>query len=109
MNASLKDDLSTLTTIKDSTLSKLTKEINYCITDAVCKSIYNEETETNIDIGIGTLTIRFDNNQVRYRFVPSKELEASIASAIIEEKNVLVTALETSLVDKLNNIYKSFF
>ncbi len=109
MNSSLKKDLSTLTTINESTLSKMTSKIVWCITDAVCKSVYARDDSTVVDIGIGKLTIKFDNNQVRYKFVPSKELEESVANAVLTERNPLVDALESSLVDKMTNVYKSFF
>ena len=109
MDAVLKKDLSTLTTISESTLSKLNTKIVWCITDAVCKSVYNRDESATIDLGYGKLTIKFDNNQVRYRFIPSKELEEAISSAIVNERNPLVDALESSLVDKITNVYKSFF
>lgn len=109
MNSSLKKDLSTLTTINESTLSKMTNKIIWCITDAVCKSIYNRDESTVVDIGIGKLIIKYDNNQVKYKFTPSKELEDSISTAVVTERNPLVDALESSLVDKMTNVYKSFF
>ncbi len=109
MNSSLKKDLSTLTTINESTLSKLNNKAVWCITDAVCKSVYNRDDSAIIDMGIGKLTIKFDNNQVRYKFVPSKELEEAVTAAVLDERNPLVDALESSLVDKMTNVYKSFF
>ena len=109
MDAVLKKDLSTLTTISESTLSKLNNKIIWCITDAVCKSVYNRDESTTVDLGFGKLTIKFDNNQIKYRFIPSSELEEAISSAVINERNPLVDALESSLVDKMTNVYKSFF
>ena len=109
MNSSLKKDLSTLTTINESTLSKMTNKIIWCITDAVCKSVYARDESAVIDMGIGKLTIKFDNDQIKYKFVPSKDLEESVTNAVINERNPLVDALESSLVDKMTNVYKSFF
>lgn len=109
MNASLKNDLSTLSTINTYTLTRLINQINWCITDAVCKSVYEKDSEAVIDIGIGTLTIRFDSDQIRYKFVPSKQLEDAIVEAVVNEQNQLVDALKYSLVEKITNTYKSFF
>ena len=109
MNASLKSDLSTLTTIKESVLAKLNEKIVWCISDAVCKSVYNRDDSTSIDLGYGNLIIKFDNNQIKYKFIPSKELEEAVTQAVITERNSLVEALETSLADKITNVYKSFF
>lgn len=109
MNASLKSDLSTLTTIKESVLAKLNEKIVWCISDAVCKSVYNRDDSASIDLGYGNLIIKFDNNQIKYKFIPSKELEEAVTQAVITERNSLVEALETSLADKITNVYKSFF
>lgn len=109
MDASLKHDISTISTVSISTLSKFVKQINWCITDAVCKSTYSGDTETNIDIGIGRLIIKYDNEQVKYRFEPSQELDNAVVAAIVDEQNPLVDNLEESLIEKITNAYKSFF
>lgn len=108
MRSSLKKDLSTLTTINESTLSKLTDKIEWCISDTVEKSIYQRDTEANIDMGFGHLIINFDNNQIRYKFIPSEHLEKVVIDTVVNETNGLVVTLEDSLIQKMTNVYKDF-
>lgn len=108
MKTSLKKDLSILTTINEATLGKFTDKIEWCISDAVEKSIYQRDVEADIDVGIGHLIINFDNNQIKYRFVPSEHLENTIVDTVVNETNGLVVTLENSLIQKMTNVYKDF-
>ena len=105
----LKNDLSTLTTINESTFSKLINKVEWCISDGVEKAINENSEEVLVDIGIGILMINFSNNEVKYKFKPSPRLEKVITSTIINERNDLVLNIENSLVSKLTNVYKNFF
>ena len=99
-------DTSVLTTIPDKVLRKLiTKEI-YCINDAVEETRLSEGKITDLNIGLGILSIGVLDDKVFYKFVPSKELEDSVKASILNERNLLEDALEAALVDKLTNTYK---
>ena len=106
---SLINDLSTLTTIPIVSLNDLVKNSIYCICDSLEDAKLGNEEVTEIDIGIGTLTIKLKDNRVQYRFIPSKQLESNITSTIIEGKNVLVATAEENLVDRITNAYKNYF
>ena len=108
MDIILKKDLSTLTTINETIFSKLENKIEWCINDAVESSILNRDTNTNIDLGFGTLTIVVGDS-IKYKFTPSQSLEKSLTNTIINEGNDLKLNLENSLVSKLQNVYKNFF
>jgi len=62
-----------------------------------------------IDLGYGTLSINFDNKEIKYKFVPSKELDKSVANTVVTENNELINEIENSLVEKITNLYKDFF
>lgn len=109
MKINLTEDLSTITTIQVATFNKLTQKIMWIITDAIETAISNNEDTLEIDIGIGTIKIKFDNQSIRYRFVPKPTLENAVAKAIVTEQNPLEIALEKSLADKMVNVYKDFF
>lgn len=51
----LSEDLSNLTTIPTSALSKLSDKSVFCICNDVEESILKEENVADIDLGIGTL------------------------------------------------------
>ena len=107
MKTDLIKDLSIITTINESTLEKLNKKAVWCICDNLEKTIYNKEDISEIDIGIGNLLISLENNNVKYKFIPSKDFENQIVDTIVNEKNNLVNSLEETLVDKISNVYKN--
>ena len=102
----LKEDLSTLTTIDKSVFSKIESKIMWCISDAIEQAISNKEDCVNINLGYGILTIKFDNNSIKYKFKPSQKFEKLITDTVVNERNDLVLNIENSLVSKLNKVYK---
>ena len=105
----LNADLSTITTIPKLTLDKLDDKREWCICNAVQETLLDKETITYINIGIGTLGIKIEDNTVRYKFTPSSSLEQSIQQTIINKKNPLINNIEQTLATKIINTYKEFF
>jgi len=102
----LTKDISILTTIKEDYLDNLIKKSEWCICSYVEETILKKENITKIDIGIGSLSILVEDNSIKYKFIPSEELENSIRTTIINDKNPLKLKLEKVLVDKITNVYK---
>lgn len=103
----LVDKLSELTTIDRKTLEKFFKKISWCICDDVHQSSIGGQEQVYIDIEIGTIGIDFSSgDSVRYKFIPSKELEKDIATTLISKENPLTLRVEQSLVSKITNTYK---
>ena len=109
MKSDLKKDLSVLTTINELSLSRIQNKVNWCICDIVEKTVYNHENVAEIDLGFGTLVINITENEVKYKFIPSKSLEKNIVSTVVDEKNPLTFVLEDNLVNKITNIYKDLW
>ena len=109
MRVNLMEDLSELTTIQLASLNRLVKQSMWIICDAVEAAVHNKDDSLDVDLGFGTLKIKFDNEEVKYRFIPKPTLENSIAKAIVEEQNPLQLVLEKSLANKIINVYKEFF
>lgn len=109
MDLNLKKDLSTLTTVEEKVFAKLLQKVEWCINDAVESALLNNEDTINIDTGLGTLIIKFDDSNIKYKFIPTKQFEKSLLNTIVNERNDLKLNLESSLVSKLQNVYKSFF
>ena len=102
------EDLSNLTTIPTSALTKLSDKAVICICNDVEESLLKEGRVTEIDLGIGTLQILVEGNDIRYRFVPSKALEANMKSTVINKKNPLTVTVEESLIKRILNTYKNY-
>ena len=104
----LSEDLSNLTTIPTSALSKLSDKSVFCICNDVEESLLKEENVADIDLGIGTLQILVDGNDLKYRFIPSKTLDINVKNTVINKKNPLTAAVEESLVKRILNTYKNY-
>lgn len=102
----LLEDISTLTEVTEKTLEKLTDVSNYCISHAVHEAQCEKKDITTIDIGIGELTIRFIDQGVQYRFVPSDALEKMIVQTVVGKTSPMITRVETKLQDKIDKAYK---
>lgn len=105
---SLIDDLSTLTTIPATNLNQLVQKSVYCICDDVEEAVLGENNTAEIDLGFGKLYIRVHNNNVQYKFIPSRALDNAVKETIINHKNPLVDVAEETLVHRILNTYKSF-
>ena len=103
---SLINDISKLTTIPINVLTKLVDKAFYCISDIVDDAIIEHKKIIDIDIGIGTLYLEINSENVRYKFVPNKELETAIKSTVLNKQNLLRDTLEMTLVNRITNTYK---
>lgn len=99
-------DISTITSISKLALDNLVDKACTCICHSVHESILSKESMTSIDIGIGILYIKFEGEQIKYKFIPSKKLEENIAFTILNKESPLVFNLETTLKERIENAYK---
>lgn len=95
-----------LTTIPEKTLRRLVDIQEYIMNDMIEDTMTRGETETTIDVGFGNLIIRFDDNTLRFKFVPSAKFEESLVNTIVNKENVLKLTLEKTLVDRITHVYK---
>ena len=106
---SLIEDLSLLTTIPIPNITKLlgTKSI-YCICSDVEETSLENKQITEIDIGIGILTIFVNDDSIQYRFTPSKKLENSVKKTVLNKHNPLIEKAEQTLTQRVVNAYKDY-
>ena len=95
-----------LTTIPEKTLRRLVDIQEYIMNDMVEDSLVKGENQVTMDIGFGDLTIRFEDNTLRFKFVPSAKFEESLINTIVNKENILKLTLEKTLVDKITHVYK---
>jgi hypothetical protein len=103
---SLFSDISALTGIPKLTLEKLCNKGELCIADSVLEKIISKEYQASIDIGIGILNIRIEDAAIKYKFIPAKELDTMICSAINSKTSPLVRRLDSALNDRITSTYK---
>jgi hypothetical protein len=101
------DDISTLSTIPYTTLTKTSKLAAYCICNAVEEASYSEEgAVVYANIGIGTLAIQVLDEKVKYQFIPSKLLSKGVADTLIDGKNPLTSEIESTVGEQFAYKYK---
>lgn len=102
------DDVSSICNLPNDVLIRLSYVVDCIIADSICDSLPDKDFE--FDIGIGKIYITIEENKVgksvRYRFIPSKELEDSINSVVKSRRSPLTKAVEHSLQNKVFNTYK---
>lgn len=102
----LLQDLSTITTVPIDIFNKLNIKAVWCISDNFYESIINKDEITSIDIGIGQLLIKLDNEQIKYKFIPSKILDDTLKSTYKDKKSKLQYQLDRSIIKNLTQTYK---
>ena len=79
----LLEDMSILTDVSETTLKKFLSVSNYIIGHAVHESMCEHKDLTTIDIGIGQLKVKFDESNIYYKFIPSKDLEKTLVQTVL--------------------------
>ena len=100
------DDLSTLTNVSDKTLLKFVPVSNYCISHAVYEAICSYEEVAVMDVGIGELHIKIDNDKLAYKFIPSKDLESMLIKTVSKNCSPIISKLELNLQKRIDAAYK---
>lgn len=99
-------DVSTLSTIPEKTLHKLLKKFIYCICDCVAEDKLQGNEVSELYIGLGILYIRYEDNMIKYKFIPGDPLEKAVTQTVVSKQNLLENTLNESLVKKFMEVYK---
>ena len=102
-------DLAALTTIQKASLDKLCNQAFKCICHSVQEASLDDVDTVRIDIGLGNLFIKFNSDEVRYRFEPSFKLEECLNTTISTGISPVIEDVEDSLISKINAAYKELF
>lgn len=92
-------DIGTLLRIPTKITSELADKACLCIGTAICDAKNRGETQTTLNIGIGSLSI--DLVDMQCKFIPGKNLKAAIKQAQTAPYDPLELMLEKTLADKL--------
>lgn len=104
--AKIIEDIALLTNVTENTLEKFIPICKYCIGHNVHENLCQKKDITEIDFGFGVLNIKIDDCEIRYKFIPSKELEDVLVKTITQHTSPIITKLENNLQEKLDRTYK---
>lgn len=105
MEINLRKDLSALTNVDENYINKLFSKLKWCICDGVSEAEYTNDNSLSCDLGIGKILLTIEENSVKYKFIPSPELEEMVIKAIMGD-NTFESTLEKNLVNKITKVYK---
>lgn len=96
---SIVNDVGTLLKIPTKVTNELTDKACLCISSAISEAKNRGDSQTAVNIGIGTLSINLVDMQCK--FVPGKNLKTAIKSALTSQTDPLELMLEQAFADKL--------
>ena len=100
------EDTAKLTDVSSKTLLKFIPIFNYSIGHAVHESCCARSTVTEIDLGYGELHIRIEDEGIRYKFIPSKELEKILVKTVTTKQSPIIDKIDKDLQEKIDLAYK---
>lgn len=106
MNNVIKD-VGILTTIPELNLKKLVNIVVKIISHDIVECIKNGKSICSEDIGIGIIHIDIEQEDLKFKFTPSQQLQTTIRNSIESNDSELVIELENILKEKIVNTYKS--
>lgn len=106
MEQNLIENLTKLTNVSEKTLLKFIPLSECVIGHAVHESMCLNKDVTIIDIGIGNIHIRVAHDEVRYKFVPSKDLSDMLEKTVVTGISPLVSKLSEDIQEKINRSYR---
>ena len=64
---------------------------------------------SNINIGIGNLVVNRDEDELMFKFIPSKALESFVVDVVNGKKSPLIKELELTITKRMLKLYKELF
>lgn len=99
IQSNIPSDVGTLLKIPTKVTTELTDKACLCISSLICEAKRRGETQTVINLGIGSLSVNLTDMQCK--FIPGKNLKTAIKNAITTGQDPLELALEQAFADKL--------
>lgn len=106
MTINLINDMSVLTDVSENTLKKFLPVSNFIVGNAVYEAMCEKRDLISVDIGMGQIDIKLDDDAIHYRFIPSKELEQVLIKTLTSHASPMTVQLENKLQGKIDRAYK---
>lgn len=100
------EDIGVLTGIGYQSLYRLTELAEDSIAHTVYENVVEKNPISTIDIGVGILYIKCEEDQIKYKFVPSKQLEGMVTRAVENKTSPIMHDVDAMLKDKIEKAYK---
>lgn len=102
----LNKDISLFTGLSEDNLSYIENIIEDIICEDVYESVLNHESVTEINIGYGILYIKLEDNNVKYKFIPNKNLIDNINNIFKNKEYTFKSKINKTLTDRITKTYK---
>lgn len=106
MTYDLLQDMADVTTIPKMRLDQLADNAINFIAHYIRESADCGESDLSVDTGIGVMHIRIEDENIKFKFIPSSKLENGIKYAITSGESPLINKVEALLKDRICNTYK---
>ena len=103
------NDLATVTGLSKLSLEDLSDKSQACICHAIKESLVAQNPITEVDVGIGVLYIKIDNDEVKYKFILSKKFDNNVSFTVMNKESPLIIDLDKSLKLRIEKAYKGLF
>jgi hypothetical protein len=105
----LLDDLCVLTTIAPTNFGKLVKLSEAVLCHSLAESLRDKKEFAEVDIGIGMLYIKNTEDGLKYKFIPSEHLSATMDTTARTKNSPLGLKVDEVLGKRIMNTYKDLF
>ena len=102
----LTKELTDLTCIPEKLFEKLSNNVKFLILQSLQETLIKKEAVCEINLGLGELLISLEDDELRFKFIPSKDLEKDILKTIETEQNPMEKILSNNMVKTLERTYK---
>lgn len=99
-------DVATITTVPRAYLKSLITQGVQCVCHAVYENTLENESLTQMDIGIGKLYIKQEDDIIKYKFIPSSELEKLVQQTVTTRESPLTAVVEKAVASRIVDTYK---
>lgn len=98
--------ISDLSTIPEWAIKRLHEYTDLIHSNDIINGLKEKEQVISIDILEGKLYIKIEDDNIKYKFVPSKEFNELVKNTIINKEDKLLTAVSAKLKQALMVTYK---
>lgn len=102
----LVNDISEITGVSLNALYELIDKSQLIIAHDVFENLKEKNSQTTLDIGIGTLYIKLEDEKIKYKFIPSKNLDKLVYQAATQKSSPLANRAELMLNKRIDQTYK---
>lgn len=99
-------DLSALCGVKRFNLDGLASQLTYLISHYITCARAEKTDVVELDIGIGTLILKLDDIEVKYKFIPSNQLSKEVINGYNSKDSVLIQKADKLIGQRINKTYR---